>query len=108
MSASGSVLVVNRRSFQVLPHGAITIMRPTIWGNPFHVSSTCSRDEAIAKYRRWLRLEYAKKGVIYQQLHILARRYKNGETITLVCCCKPLPCHGDVIALAIRAIAQRL
>jgi len=106
VSALGSVVVVNRR--HSVPAGAISIMRPSVWGNPFRMTPDCSRTDAIAKYRRWLRLEYAKRGVIFQHLGILARRYKNGETITLVCCCKPLPCHGDVIADAIRAIAFRL
>ena len=75
---------------------AIDIMRPTIYGNPYshqdiprrHPSfCTDTREEAIEKYEVWLKnrpylIDFIKKDL----------RGKD-----LVCCCKPHPCHGDVL-----------
>ena len=65
----------------------VYIGRPSAWGNPYHISSTMTREEAITAYERLhlLRFDPAK---IRTALH---------EKI-LVCYCKPKPCHGDVLA----------
>ena len=37
----------------------------------------------------------------------LARRLAAGETLTLLCYCHPLPCHGDVLAKCLRWLAGK-
>jgi hypothetical protein len=57
------------------------------WGNPFRLDETMSREEAIEAYEEYLR----------EQPRLLARvAALRGKT--LVCWCKPEPCHGDVLA----------
>lgn len=69
------------------------------FGNPFLATSRCGhsnfepmgRDEAIRHYRDWFydRLEW-------DEVFRLAVHGLKGKV--LVCHCKPLACHGDVIA----------
>ena len=67
---------------------SIKIDRTTIWGNPFKVGKNCStREEAIEKYREWIQTQPR----LLSMLHYL-KGYELG------CWCKPLACHGDVIA----------
>ena len=66
----------------------VYIGRPSIWGNPFQIGRDGTREEVIAKYRRYLeeRPELAER----------ARRELRGKT--LGCWCAPQACHGDVLA----------
>lgn len=82
--------VVNRRKepFDVY------IGRGSRWGNPFsHKGGTwakevvATREEAIRRYREWL---------MTQPDLIRALPTLKGQT--LGCWCKPLSCHGDVLA----------
>jgi hypothetical protein len=70
------------------PAHDVCIMRPGRWGNPFHVRAGITREEAIKSYRKWL--------LSRSDLIAAARRELRGKV--LGCCCKPLACHGDVIA----------
>lgn len=57
-------------------------MRPSKWGNPYHVK-TYGRERAIELYRA-----------------MILRIDPNFEELRgkdLVCCCKPAACHGDVL-----------
>ena len=74
----------------------VYIGRGSKWGNPFthkqgtaarHIVST--RDEAIAAYREYI-LNGNGKHLLYD-LHELKGRI-------LGCWCKPLACHGDILA----------
>lgn len=74
----------------------VYIGRPTKWGNPFsHKKGTqakflvSSREEAIEAFRKWI-----TEG---DGMHLLS---DIGELKgkTLGCWCKPLACHGDVLA----------
>ena len=87
-------------------HGAhgINIMRGSVFGNPYSLQQGYTRENAIALYREWLRTHYRKKTVVYDALMKLVERVERGENITLVCCCKPQPCHGDVIKDALEKI----
>jgi hypothetical protein len=74
----------------------VYIGRPSIWGNPFsHASNTKAkfkvdtREQAIAEYRKWITEGDGK--------HLLKRLHElKGKRIA--CWCKPLSCHGDVLA----------
>ena len=104
------IAVVNRHSY----HGkGIYIGRGTIFGNKAShskyngVEVLCnSREEAIEWYLEWLREQWKNDGEVKKALLNLATKHKNGEDIVLICSCKPLPCHGDVIKDAVEKIAQ--
>ena len=73
----------------------IYIGRPSKWGNPYKIGKDGSREEVIEKYRRHLLL-----GSLIKQIGELKDK-------TLGCWCKPLPCHGDILAhCADQAVAK--
>lgn len=65
--------------------------------NDFKVNVDGSRDQVLAMYKRKLWLEFNRKGKVYAELVRIAQKVKAGETVQLVCWCKPLACHGDII-----------
>lgn len=75
-----------------IPEGAINIMRPGPWGNPFTVQRH-GRETAIALYRKWLWCRISEDYEFIEKLAALHGR-------DLVCCCKPAACHGDVLERA--------
>ena len=76
----------------------IKIMRGTALGNPFVIGRDGNRSEAIAKYKRWLWREWnAGSPPVVYALEFIRDAAKSGDNVHLICCCKPLPCHGDVV-----------
>ena len=65
----------------------VFIGRPSKWGNPFRLTCEEDRTEVIEKYREWIKTN----PVLLKSLHKLKGK-------RLGCYCKPLPCHGDVLA----------
>ena len=65
----------------------VFIGRPSEWGNPFMKDKHGSRAEVIQKYRAW----------IVTQPRLMAKLPQLKGKI-LGCYCKPLACHGDVLA----------
>jgi len=65
----------------------VFIGRPSEWGNPFVKDRHGSRTEVIQKYRAW----------IVTQPRLMAKLPQLKGKI-LGCYCKPLACHGDVLA----------
>ena len=61
----------------------------------FHVRH---RDEAIARYSSYFDMMYDSNEEFRDIIDEIYEKYKNGEEIYLECYCKPLPCHGDIIA----------
>lgn len=77
----------------------IMICRPSILGNPFHITKKRSGKEAIKSYIIYLKQHIVKQTYIYKELkriQMLEEQNPN-KIIRLLCYCKPLPCHGDVI-----------
>ena len=83
------------------------IGRPSILGNPFSHNGVRSvfktltfktREEAIEAYDKYFDAMYGKDEDFTKAFDEIYEHYKNGEDIYLQCFCKPLPCHGDVIA----------
>lgn len=83
------------------------IGRPSILGNPFSHNGVRSifktlsfktREEAIEAYSKYFDEMYEKDPTFAKTVDEIYEHYKNGEEIYLQCFCKPLPCHGDVIA----------
>jgi len=65
--------------------------------NPFRISGTCTREEAVASYDNWLLLALAeRKQPVIDEMNRLYKLAKTGDLV-LACYCKPLACHGDVI-----------
>jgi hypothetical protein len=76
--------VINIRDKKGTPD-EVYIGRGSKWGNPFVIGKGGTRDEVIEKYR-----EYIMRTELPEQINEL-----NGKT--LICYCKPYPCHGDVL-----------
>lgn len=77
----------------------IFIGRPSILGNPFPISKDCNRIESLAKYRVYLKNQIVNRTAVYKELRrIQILEEKNPDKlIRLLCFCKPLPCHGDIL-----------
>lgn len=81
----------------------INIMRPNVLANIYsHNPNTAAkffvdtRKEAVALYKEYFLRELKKKGDFRNEvirIYKLAKEYD----IYLLCCCKPLLCHGDII-----------
>jgi len=65
----------------------VYIGRPSKWGNPFVIGKDGNRAGVIAKYADWIKTQPE-----------LLRALPEIRGKTLVCFCKPLACHGDVLA----------
>jgi len=83
-----------------IPEGAVWIMRPGFWGNPFSIGRDGDRETVLAKYRRWLdrMLQSEKREVFLEALKKLA------TASALICCCKPKDCHGDILVAKMREL----
>jgi uncharacterized protein DUF4326 len=88
---STRTIVVNIAAVKFLRGEVVKIMRGTPFGNPFPVSKGRSREEAIGAFRIYFADKVARDPEF--RALVLTLRGK-----TLGCCCKPKPCHGDVIA----------
>jgi len=68
-----------------------------------------TREEAIEAYRLYFEQSYGKNKELTDAFDRIYEAYKSGEDVYLQCFCKPLPCHGDVIAeeLQKRLIKER-
>lgn len=77
--------VYNKRDKDI-PADAVYVGRPTKWGNPFVIGRDGTRDEVVAKYKKYLlRDDFLSRSL--------------GELVgkDLVCWCAPLACHADVL-----------
>src|SRR5713226_1036138 len=83
----------------------IYVGRPTVLGNPYTLKAY-TRTDAIARYRLWLRQQWQLHGEVHAALLQLARLYKAGELLTLVCWCAPRHGHAEVIREAVLGIVQ--
>lgn len=71
----------------------VYIGRPSKWGNPFPITPSCSREESISKYKKFLWGQIQAGEVSLEELAALHNK-------TLACWCAPKPCHGDVLTKA--------
>lgn len=95
--------VVNRSILGQCPDADIfNIMRPNTLGNPFVIGQDGDRTEVIAKFRVWLWSHIkSKTPLIMNELSEIEKLTLTGNTVYLMCCCKPAACHGDVIKACI-------
>jgi hypothetical protein len=94
-----------KRGLGSLLPGQVYVGRPSPLGNPFVVGRDGSRQEVIAKYRRWLwaRLQEPDSAQERELRRHLARVVE-GE-LELLCWCHPLPCLAEVVRGAVLWLA---
>jgi hypothetical protein len=73
-----------------VPFGTINIMRGTPFGNPFVIGKDGDRLQCIEKYREYIWGRVRHNPTFRSMVWALHNQ-------TLCCCCKPQPCHGDVL-----------
>jgi hypothetical protein len=71
--------------------------------NPYFISKVLKRDEAIALYKRfvWQSIKRYRDELIVDGIMDELIKISKSNNAELVCYCKPLPCHGDVIINAV-------
>jgi hypothetical protein len=85
-------------------------------GNPFKRAVVGSKEEAISRYRAWLRSVVRRalagealppaEAAAWAELARLARLAAAGEALTLGCWCAPAACHAEVIRDAVLWLAS--
>lgn len=80
--------VINEKTLE--PYD-VYIGRKSLWGNPFVIDKHGNREEVIEKYKHYF---YEK--ILTDPLKKTELRKLKGKI--LACHCKPLACHGDIIA----------
>ena len=105
------IRVVNKKTWTGKGH---YIGRPTALGNPFsHLPRShadikvATRDESISRYRGWLLEQLDSDNPASRMFLDLLREYEETGELTLICWCKPLSCHGDILAEFIREAAEK-
>lgn len=74
----------------------VYIGRPSVYGNPFRPTerSAAAHHKVCTQYKKYLWRKLCNSPSFVLQVRGLKGK-------TLGCFCKPLPCHGDVLAAAI-------
>ena len=67
------------------------IGRGSMFGNPFVLQPGKPRGSTLAKFKKYFYDKLAEDKHFREAVHTLYGK-------TLVCFCKPHPCHGDIIA----------
>ena len=81
-------LQLSRRRGWRLPDNAVSVARPTRWGNPFRIGVDGDAAACVARFREWMLAEPARVDA--------ARVALRGRD--LACwCALDAPCHADVL-----------
>ncbi|WP_186214878.1 DUF4326 domain-containing protein [Burkholderia gladioli] len=113
MRIKGSVRVENLRASEIEP-GESTMMvdrSHPILGNRHFLKNRLDHAERAKRldgYRQDLDRDFERHGPMYRILRDLARRVAAGEDIVFLCWCKPLPCHGDILAEKVYQLAAQI
>ena len=94
------MVVVNKRN-HVRTSNDVYIGRGSIWGNIYKIGVDGNRNEVIRKYRIYMRDKLMGNEDMIDKLLSL-----DGKC--LVCYCKPLACHGDVLEEFIKEMKERI
>ena len=111
------IKVVNKKEFglkvidfqkQKIHANWVYIGRGSALGNQFPITKKQNRKAVIQMYREWLwdKIKANDQRVISELRKLLALN-KEFVNLYLVCSCKPLPCHGDVIKSCIEWAESR-
>jgi len=88
-----------------LPLG-IYIGRGTPLGSPFSIGRDGTRAQVIEKYRQWLDKQGPTTPAGLELVKLAAMH--RADDLVLACHCKPLDCHGDVIAERVAAMTPEV
>lgn len=80
----------------------------SVLNNKFKIGKDGNRDEVVEKYRRWLWIEFKKKGKVYEELVRISKQVIEGKEVELICWCSPQRCHGDVVKSCIEWMVKSL
>lgn len=105
----GSIKVVNKKTLSPeIGYTDIYIGRPSALGNPYPMSGEHSRKVVCDLYHKhlWKQMQIAWRNndgqnSAWNELKRICLLVKSGVNVRLICFCKPLDCHGDIIARAI-------
>ena len=103
----GTITVLNKHKLSKPDPEAHYIGRGSPLGNPYTVEKY-GRHSAIKLYEKWLntQVEIGDPGIV-SELDTIANEVINTGHSKLICFCKPLACHGDVIAeLVLKTIQE--
>lgn len=67
----------------------VCIMRPSILGNPYMIGRDGTREEVIAKHKKYFHAKMLSGDAIFINAVLDLKGLRIG------CCCAPKPCHGD-------------
>lgn len=87
--------VVNKRTS---PYD-IYIGRGSIWGNPFIIGKDGDREDVVRKFSEYAK--YKCQSGEWSRSSLLSLKGK-----VLGCFCKPLACHGDVLASIVNNLEE--
>jgi Domain of unknown function (DUF4326) len=80
-------MILNKYKDEI-PKDAVYIGRGSIWGNPFIIGKDGTRQEVVEKYAIWI----CDNPELLNKLTSLKGK-------DLVCFCRPLTCHGDILEI---------
>lgn len=86
-----NTVVVNEKNRPKNNIGVVYVGRPSVFGNPFRIGLDGNRAEVIQKFEKYARERISRDALFREQVKAL-----HGRTIS--CWCKPLACHGDILA----------
>ena len=90
--------VINKKKEKITNNMGFYIGRPSVLGNVYKIGVDGTRDEVTKKYEKWLNSRIRNKDkIIMDILKSIKTTEKKYGSVDLVCWCKPLACHGDVI-----------
>ena len=102
--------IVNKKTYN--EDDAVYVGRGSPLGNPYsHLPNTLatfwveSREEAIEKYRVWLKCQITQIGCPQMLFAELVKFYRDFGKLKLACWCAPLNCHAEVIAEMVKEYA---
>ena len=93
-------IAVNRSQVRSFETNHVWVDRRSVLGNPFEMKEKTSqeRNRVIAQYRKWLWEQIQSKNAkVINELNRLLYLERQFNKLCLVCWCKPLPCHSDVL-----------
>lgn len=93
------VINIYHQKDKQVPPDAISIMRGTIFGNPYVMGPDGTREEVVELFRHYLFRRLQSEPVFAEQVKSLHNK-------TVCCCCFPKPCHGDILLKAAAWLAS--
>ena len=83
----------------------INIDRPNLLANPFKYESLKTNLELFSEH---VKRDFMVRGPISRECLRIAQLLISGQNVSLLCWCKPAPCHGDIIADYVQKLVNML